>query len=439
MIVRLRPTFKIKNTGHTQLRTHYNKKMVQIAIGHISEPDSWNSKGDPLEGKKVKPGDRKLFDQWRKNLQKVEDFFNQQKIDPTSHEIKLALENVKYNRELSSRTTAMTFIDFLDDWFSNDFKHQHPKGNTFIRYSSGAMHNKGQFYKVIKKYNEEIHRISFSTIDLKFYHDFVTFLKNTQTESGKKGYGINTIGKYIKELKFFLREAESEGHIVNPAYKNKKFMVIQEESNEDESIALTPLEILKLADFPLPIIEKENSLSEKPKTVYRDWFVLGCCLGLRVGDLLKLQKSDIIKENGFRFIHVRTGKTGREVWIPIQGLAEEILEKYNNNFPPNITEQKLNKHIKEIGKAAGLDRWRHLKTHVMRRTMITNAYLDMVREGIDRTTELMEISGHTTISNFIRYIKISHESHKRNFKPLKINVKQNYRDLLSLNKSENVL
>jgi integrase len=96
-------------------------------------------------------------------------------------------------------------------------------------------------------------------------------------------------------------------------------------------------------------------------------------------------------------------------------------------MPRYITNQKLNRYIKEACRAAGIVEQvvtvrisagrrveeRHAKyelvtTHTARRSFATNEYLRAIREGRD-WRPIMAITGHKKESQFFDYIRITSE------------------------------
>lgn len=88
-----------------------------------------------------------------------------------------------------------------------------------------------------------------------------------------------------------------------------------------------------------------------------------------------------------------------------------------------MSEQKLNKHIKELCRMAGIrqkvevsitrgtgvertikEKWEMVSTHTARRSFATNAY----KAGVP-SLAIMQVTGHTTEKSFLKYIKISRE------------------------------
>ena len=128
----------------------------------------------------------------------------------------------------------------------------------------------------------------------------------------------------------------------------------------------------------------------------------------------------ISEESGWKVIKLTQLKTGEQVIIPIKPELETILKKYDYTLP-HTWEQKVNEHIKDIAKLAGikekvnfeekkggltvkqsLPKNELIKTHTARRSGCTNMYL----AGVP-TIGIMKISGHQTEREFLKYIKVS--------------------------------
>ena len=143
-----------------------------------------------------------------------------------------------------------------------------------------------------------------------------------------------------------------------------------------------------------------------------------CWTGLRISDFSSF--NDIPKDNDI--ISVTNEKTGGVAQIPLFPKAKLIFDKYEGRFPKRISEQKMRLYIKEVGqKIKGLNRSievtytqggkrkreikkRHelLSLHTGRRTLCT-----FLKTSIGLSSEtIMIISGHKTIRDFERYIKL---------------------------------
>ncbi|MBR7115628.1 MAG: site-specific integrase [Alistipes sp.] len=246
---------------------------------------------------------------------------------------------------------------------------------------------------------------NFSDIDLSFYDDFVAYFTS-------KNYSVNTIGRHIKELKIIMRAAREEGLHCNDAFDSRKFRVL---TAEVENIYLTEAEIRAIA---------EVDLSDSPNCdIARDIFLVGCYTAQRFSDYSTIGEGNVRElASGQRVIDLKQRKTGNHVVIPVRAELQRILDKYGNRLPQSY-EQKVNKHIKEVARRAGITskvkmsyvqkgERRHrlvekcdlVKTHTARRSGATNMYL----AGVP-TIAIMKITGHKTEREFMKYIKITEE------------------------------
>ncbi|MDR3117852.1 MAG: site-specific integrase [Mediterranea sp.] len=271
----------------------------------------------------------------------------------------------------------------------------------------------------IKEYEEKKKKkLYFKDVSIDFYNDFQQWFY-------KKGYSDNYFGSVIKVVKQVYREAKVVDKLHN--YDNIEHRDFVTTKRNTENIYLTEDELLKIHQleitpelisrhFPdLPSFHVEQKI--KSMKIVRDKFLIGAYTGLRVSDFGRINEMNIGK-----FIKIKTVKTGIDTVIPIHPVIEEILK---NGFNPNITvsDQKINKHIKEVAMIAGInekvlihkyisgevkaeisEKYKLVCTHTARRSFATNAY----KAGVP-TIAIMKITGHTTEATFLKYIKVSAE------------------------------
>jgi integrase len=257
-----------------------------------------------------------------------------------------------------------------------------------------------------KQYNRQL---NFNTIDIDFYKDFNSFMAKV------KDYAPATMGKHVSTLKTFLREATETGINTNLKFQSKAFKVVETES---DSIALSEEELNAIYLLDL----SNNTRLEK----VRDLFIIGANSGLRFSDFTDI-KPDNIKKDGNDFVlDIIQYKTKNQVIVPLNKVSLEILQKYNNQLPPAITNQKFNDYIKEIAQMVKalhepitraitkggkqfeetVPKWQLVSSHTARRSMATNAY-----ERGTPAISLMQITGHRTEKSFLSYIKTSKKKH----------------------------
>lgn len=247
--------------------------------------------------------------------------------------------------------------------------------------------------------------VPFSMIDPEFVAGFTVFLTKV------KGYAANTVVKYGRTLRLFLRRAKDAGHPVNDQVFSRRLALKEEPS---EQVYLNPEELAALYRLDLtarPGLERA-----------RDLFIVGAWTGLRFGDLSRLQPEHV---EGDR-IRIPTAKTGKEVRIPLHPFVRAIMAKYGGRVPSGISNQKQNDYLKEaaalvpelqtkvmVGRTKGGVRregarakWELVTTHTARRSFASNFY----RDGVPART-IMAITGHTTEQSFMRYIRLNNDEH----------------------------
>lgn len=158
----------------------------------------------------------------------------------------------------------------------------------------------------------------------------------------------------------------------------------------------------------------------------RDIFVFQCCIGCRVGDLVRLTKADVIN-GAIEYIASKTIEENQKtILVPLNKTALAILEKYKDYEGPKllsfITQPKYNDAIKEIFTRAGITRnvtylnpltEREEKvpintiasSNMARRTFVGNLYKQVLDPNI-----VASMSGHAEGSRaFSRYREIDKE------------------------------
>lgn len=223
--------------------------------------------------------------------------------------------------------------------------------------------------------------ITFESLNDTFIVGFRQYLEH-------QGYHNNTIVKFIKVIKQVLRKSYNKGLHENRDFQDELWTTKELPSDE---IYLTSNDVKAIgATYVLPHLEK-----------IRDLFVIGCKTGLRYEDLCSLDERSIVEHRGMQVISHVQMKTGTEVVIPISPVVSRLLKKYNG-FPPSISNQKFNQHIKDVAKLAKIKEWKRVTSHTMRRSFATNAYLAEIP-----SIDIMKITGHKSESSFLRYIKVS--------------------------------
>ena len=228
-----------------------------------------------------------------------------------------------------------------------------------------------------------------------------------------------TAVRFIKNLKTVLFDAEQNGKSIH--YQIRGFSTGTTNSEYKVFLSFDELEKIK------NIITINTDLN-----IARDWLVIGCYLGQRASDLLRMTNRMIYTKtdsegNSYRFIEIKQQKTGEKVVIPLHDEVETILNKYNGNFPPTFANNfdsnavLFNRHIKKVCELAGIheiikgkvynegkkkneiveiEKCFLVSSHVCRRSFATNFY----GNKMFTTPQLMAITGHSTEQMFLNYI-----------------------------------
>ena len=257
---------------------------------------------------------------------------------------------------------------------------------------------------LLKQFSKERYRrlVDFNEVDATFFADF----KKWCYKAPRK-HSINYFAKGLTILRQFMREAERR-----KLHSNRDYQYFTEKKVQTTQIALTFGELETLAALDLA----EHS----GVALARDLFLIGAYTGLRFSDFTRIRPEMVeTMEGGEKILNLTTQKTTTAVAVPLFPIADAILQKYNF-APPKLSNQMMNRHLKELGKAGGLaakmivvntaggtrndetrEKWELLSTHVARRSFATNFY----RMGIP-AAKLMLITGHKTEAQFMQYIKI---------------------------------
>lgn len=296
-------------------------------------------------------------------------------------------------------------------------------GGFKIGLSKSTIKNYTLFRNIIKEYQIFTKKqIRFIEINKPFADKFTNWLINT------KEYSNNYAGKQLEILKTVCIDAEKHEIKINPYSK-----VIQHfrESDKDryiQTLSFDELEQIKNADFTNfeqlkefkianPQLTKNLSLTPETLNNARNWILIGCEIGQRGGDTLKITTENIRYKGGKMYLDIIQQKTNKSVTIGI--IAPHVIDIIENNLPKEIPHQKLNDYVKVICKMAGIvevvkgtklntetnrkelgnyPKYELIASHCFRRSFASNYY------KIIPTAILIGITGHSKESLFLTYI-----------------------------------
>lgn len=271
-------------------------------------------------------------------------------------------------------------------------------------------------------------KISFNSFDLNILSQFESFLKDEHTLLEK----YPSIYEFIPEKK--RPGPRGQNHINGLLIRLRTFFIWA-----TETIEITDKNPFKKYEIGSSVygtpfyitIEERNkiattNLSRHPElAIQRDIFIFQCLIGCRVGDLYKINASNVI--NGAIEYIPRKTRDGRPVTVRVplnehsRRLVDKYLSKPGSTFP-FIAEQNYNKAIKKIFLAARLtrpvvildpttreQRIRPLNeiasSHLARRTFVGNLY-----KKVQDPNLISPLSGHVEGSKaFSRYREIDEQ------------------------------
>ena len=260
--------------------------------------------------------------------------------------------------------------------------------------------------------------LALTAIDILYLKQFQHYLID------KTCLNNTTIAKQLSTLKTMLNYAKSYGYTVSENYRDFKI-----KRDELEVIALTQDEFELIYGFDFSKSKKYQSA--------RDLFCFSCSTGLRYSDIKQLKREHIYDDE----IRIKVIKTRENLSIPLNKYSREILIKYSEYLKPlpTLSNQKLNKYIKEICQIVGINdcieiirykgakrieetlpKYSLITAHTGRRTFVTLS----LEKGMN-AEEVKSITGHKDYKSFSRYVKVTEKR--------KILVMQKTWDLANIN------
>lgn len=228
--------------------------------------------------------------------------------------------------------------------------------------------------------------LTFSEITPDFIDKYRRYLKV------KMGNDINTVHTSLKIMKAHLNIAIKKGVI-----KKNPFDDVKLTTATPDRVYLTSGELQILWNA-----YRSKSLSEE-KTANLRHFLFMCYTGIRISDLKSMLK-DEVNDGKLIFQAEKTRNIKKKyIRIPLNSFARQLIKDENSTtnklFNP-ISEQKLNKYIKEIAGKLGIDK--PLTNHSARHTFAT-LYLETTND----LAGLQKLLGHSNIQDTMIYVHVN--------------------------------
>ena len=296
-------------------------------------------------------------------------------------------------------------------------------GGFKIGLSKSTIKNYTLFKNIITEYQKTSKKqIHFISITKPFVDKFTNWLVNT------KNYSTNYSGKQLEILKTVCIDAEKNEITITPYSKTIQHFRESENDRYIQILSFDELDIIKNIEFndevllkkfktDNPELTKNLAITTDSLNNARNWVLIGCEIGQRGGDLLKIKDENIRRTSKGIYIDILQQKTNKNVTVGI--IAPHVVDIIENNLPKEIPHQKLNDYVKVICKLAGIvevvkgtklntetnrkelgkyPKYELIASHCFRRSFASNYYKKIP------TAVLIGITGHSKESLFLTYI-----------------------------------
>ncbi len=361
-----------------------------------------------LQGKKkyISTGVKVFKDQWSEKAHIINCNDMLQKNDRID-EVKDFIDN--YIQDLIRSRTPFDW-----DSFSRYIKNQSPQSETFIDYIHRRIEERNDIKNTTKKSHRKIlsslmdfgRMITFNELTRANIADYYEWLLNRDvTRLDINGLpktekmSQQTVWGYMKILRTYIHDA-----ILHEKIDKDPSQGIKVKRGTSEQVRwLTEDEIEKIENAEMP----NGSLAR-----VRDLFIFSCYSGLAFSDLMDFNTDKIEEDNGDKFLFGHRKKTGEEYVVLILPKAEKILKKYNYNLP-RYSNQQYNYRLKDVAKAAGVDK--PISSHWGRHS----AGMMLLNHGVSIEV-VAKILGHSTIQETQRvYASVLKKTVVREMRKLK--------------------
>ncbi|MFZ4741347.1 MAG: site-specific integrase [Bacteroidales bacterium] len=374
-------TLEVKR-NNLYIRYYYNDLKTIFKTGIVISPEFCDKKQNCIHPSY--PDATKLNYQISLLTEKIKSaviILDHQGIEPTPFEVR----NIVLNIDSTHKKTD--FFVFFDNFVS--LKAKSTRISTSLNFK--------KLRNLLVGFQENCnYKITFDSINLNFYNQFQNYFSSKNLQQ-------NYFASNIRLFNSVLNAANVKNIKLNPDVKNKIFKA---SFVTTDSIYLNDEELQMLINLDL---SKYTGMER-----CRDTFIIGAYTGLRYSDICQLS-DDKISDN---ILKIRNIKTGKWVNIPLHPAIQKIIGK-RGKLPKPLDHSDFNKQIKKVAKRAGINQIvstykyigkqiieskepKHhiISSHTMRRSFVTNLH----HKGMP-LRNIMDFSGHSTISSLERYIK----------------------------------
>ena len=388
-------SFTVDTRGQLRMMVRYSGKRMAYNVGYHVDREKWNyddqrCKRNTTHGKKRIPALRinAAIQRYQETFDKTISSF---RTEPTLDELRNALDSAF--RDKSEKEYSDDFFELYERFIEEE--------KSINGWSKGTIYKHKRLYKDWEMYfpDMKLKQINEDTLNL-FRECLVE--ANLQNE---------TIKKRISMSKWFFRWLLAKGYI-----KDVSFTAYRPKLKRASRcvVFLTWEELMAVYTHRFP---EEKAYLDR----VRDVFCFCCFSSLRYSDVYALKKTDIYDG----CINFTTQKTNDKLRIELNKYTSAILDKYKDlageEALPVISNQKMNKYLKEVCFECGIDepltdityvggkkvvetkeKWQMVGTHCGRRTFICNAIMLGIPPNV-----VMKWTGHSDYKSMKPYIDIA--------------------------------
>jgi len=287
------------------------------------------------------------------------------RIKTNFHLNEMAISPKKIAQELQNTSSRLDFLAY----FADRIEKERPK-------VSPGYYRK--IKSVLKKLQNYVGEIYFSDIN-------AAFIENYRILLAGKGNKKSTINSNIATIKKILNAADDEGIKFNIKPKD-----IKVGSTRGNRVDLNVRELKHIYNYYLSPFTPEHW------RLTLGYFLFSCFTGIRLGDVLDLERKQL---TGMPYVDFTARKTTKRQSIPITQKCRTIIEHDERLFVLKVTPEQMNRNLKAIG--IHLKIAKNITFHVGRHTFATN----FLRAG-GNVVKLQKLLGHGTITMTMIYVHI---------------------------------
>lgn len=344
--------------------------------------------------------------------QAINDFLDDEKVRANKILQKFELLNKPITLDLFKQAFLKpNATDNFKDYFENELEKRKPQ------LAEGTYKGiKGQISK-IDKYKPNL---TLGDIDYKFLTLFESYMLKPKEQKGLGNLPCS-VARTMKVTRALIQIAMKNGDFPKEAYPFKDYHIKHVDPVLTTRDYLEPEDLFKLEQLLSP--EKISALKvSEVKALKR--FLFACYTGLRFSDVNILRRKVNIfgkwihnqqtNEMVHKFyIEIRMTKTDQPVFIPLIDRAMDLInEAKDDKIFETISNQKINEHLKEINKKAGLNK--KLSFHVARHSFATICFLYGIPEKVGQRLLGHKSRKFTEVYTHLSQNKLFYEMDKLN-------------------------